>query len=109
MIIIRNTAGSVCCRTSNPEHLCQKCKQQYQQLRNEDQSDMLVVPVMNYSSDKKPVPNYRGQGVDEILFGRRDLWAEAAEDEITERESSFTTNDDDLDQEDVLLMPRRAF
>ena len=105
MIIIRNTAGSVCCRTSNPEHLCQKCKQQYQQLRNEDQSDMLVVPVMNYSSDKKPVPNYRGQGVDEILFGSRDRWE--AEDAVLQLD--FVNNDDDLDQEDVLLMPRRAF
>ena len=101
MILIRNTAGSVCCRTSNENNLCNRCWEKY---RGEDE-DMLVLPVMNYSSDKKPVPNYRGQGVDEILFGSRDRWE--AEDAVLQLD--FVNNDDDLDQEDVLLMPRRAF
>jgi hypothetical protein len=74
--------------------------------REDDQSNMLVMPVMNYSSDKNPVPNYRGQGVDEILFGSRG-WAEASEGEV---ESDFVKNaDDDLDQEDMLEIPRMRY
>jgi hypothetical protein len=103
MIIIRND-GSVCCRTSDENNLCNRCREKY---REDDQSDMLVMPVVNYSSDKKPVPNYRGQGVDEILFGSRSRWAEASEGEV---ESDFVKNaDDDLDQEDMLEIPRMRY
>jgi len=101
MIIIRNSDGSVCCRTSDENNLCNRCRDKY---REEFQEDMLVLPVMNFTDPNTilPAPD---EVLDEILFGSRDRWE--AEDAVLQLD--FVNNDDDLDQEDVLLMPRRAF
>jgi hypothetical protein len=96
MIIIRNSNGSVCCRTSNPEHLCQKCKQQYQQLRNEDQSDMLIMPTLNFATGE----------IERVGVVVNDVRQQ--QKAVPERESSFTTNDV-WNPEASLSMPQIKF
>ena len=98
MIIIRNTDGSVCCRTSNPEHLCQKCKQQYQQLRNEDQSDMLIMPTLNFATGEIEYP---GVVVNDVVRQRQES--------VPERDSRYVNNSDVHDPDAPLAMPEIDF
>jgi len=98
MIIIRNTDGSVCCRTSNPEHLCQKCKQQYQQLRNEVQSDMLIMPTLNFATGEIEYP---GVVVNDVVRQRQES--------VPERDSRYVNNSDVHDPDAPLAMPEIDF
>jgi hypothetical protein len=85
MIIIRNSDGSVCCRTSDENNLCNRCRDKY---REEFQEDMLVLPVMNFTDPNTilPAPD---EVLDEILFARSCGRTEA-EDELLK--SDFVNN-----------------
>jgi len=98
MLIIRSTNGSVCCRTSNPEHLCQKCKQQYQQLRNEVQSDMLIMPTLNFATGEIEYP---GVVVNDVVRQRQES--------VPERDSRYVNNSDVHDPDAPLAMPEIDF
>jgi hypothetical protein len=64
MILIRNTAGSICCRTSDENNLCNRCREKYRE--ELDQEDVLLMPVMNFTDPD----TIRADPVDEILFGK---------------------------------------
>jgi hypothetical protein len=114
-IIVLNADGSRCCTTSNPNHMCKKCrnvflkhaqdstangKRNYYE-RQVDPNDVLVVPNLIQNA----IPDYSGQGgvsprsqtdpdvpapdLDDLLFGRT-----FAEEELTEPEgqSHFVSN-----------------
>ena len=54
MIVIHNSDGSVCCRTSNEKNCVIRCKDKY---REEDQEDMLTVSVLNFKTGEIEYPS----------------------------------------------------
>jgi hypothetical protein len=115
MILIRNSNGSVCCRTSDENNLCNRCRDKY---REEDQEDMLMMPTMNYSSDKNPI-SYFGAGDvmpsaqtdhdDDILRTplAGDIFELNRQQQQSQRQSSYVNNN--FVDPDMLITPTLAY
>jgi hypothetical protein len=115
MIVIHNSDGSVCCRTSDENNLCNRCRDKY---REEDQ-DMLRMPVMNFG-EGNPV-SYVGRG--DFLPAQTDhddgilrtplagdifeLNRQRMQQQEPKRQSDFITNDS-VDP-DMLITPTLAY